>query len=125
MFTFVQGRKIEATSTFYQVEHLWKAFFAAMSAVLCFEGLASMEAVHRMPHTHFSERSTLSFGRTYFTFLLLGAVQGADSRADAFLARLITMGDYGYFCSQMALGGGALKVSGEDLRALSGNSRGP
>ena len=56
-------------------------------------------------------------------YQLLGAVQGADSRADAFLARLITMGDYGYFCSQMALGGGALKVSGEDLRALSGNSR--
>ena len=44
-------------------------------------------------------------------YQLLGAVQGADSRADAFLARLITMGDYGYFCSQMALGGGALKVS--------------
>ena len=56
-------------------------------------------------------------------YQLLGAVQGADSRADAFLARLITMGDYGYSCSQMALGGGALKVSGEDLRALSGNSR--
>ena len=56
-------------------------------------------------------------------YQLLGEVQGADSRADAFLARLITMGDYGYFCSQMALGGGALKVSGEDLRALSGNSR--
>ena len=56
-------------------------------------------------------------------YQLLGEVQGADSRADAFLARLITMGDYSYFCSQMALGGGALKVSGEDLRALSGNSR--
>ena len=56
-------------------------------------------------------------------YQLLAEVQGADSRADAFLARLLTMGDYAYFCSQMALGGGALKVSGEDLRALSGNSR--
>ena len=56
-------------------------------------------------------------------YQLLGEVQGADSRADAFLARLLTMGDYGYFCSQMALGGGALKVSGEDLRALRLSSR--
>ena len=51
---------------------------------------------------------------------LLGDVADGDERAEAFLERLLGMGDYHHFCSSMRAGGGMLKVSGLDLRKLSG-----
>ena len=53
-------------------------------------------------------------------YALLGQVAGGDERAEAFLERLLGMGDYHHFCSAMRAGGGTLKVSGLDLKKLSG-----
>ena len=53
-------------------------------------------------------------------YVLLGEVAGGDERAEAFLERLLGMGDYHHFCSSMRAGGGTLKVSGLDLKKLSG-----
>ena len=44
---------------------------------------------------------------------MLAAVQGQDEHADGFLARLLTLNDYGYFCEQMRKGGGTLAGSPE------------
>ena len=45
---------------------------------------------------------------------LLASVSGQDAHADAFLARLLSLSDYSYFCEQMRAGGGALRGSAED-----------
>jgi hypothetical protein len=45
---------------------------------------------------------------------LLASVSGQDARADAFLARLLSLSDYSHFCEQMRAGGGALRGSAED-----------
>ena len=43
-----------------------------------------------------------------------------DSRAEAFLSRLLSMESYEFFCAEMCEGGGRLKVSLDDLRDLGG-----
>ena len=45
---------------------------------------------------------------------LLASVSGQDAHADAFLARLLSLSDYSFFCEQMRAGGGALRGSTDD-----------
>ena len=42
---------------------------------------------------------------------LLSALTGQDEHADAFMARLLSLNDYAFFCEQMRLGGGVLRAS--------------
>jgi len=53
-------------------------------------------------------------------YALLSEAAGGDARADAFLERLLGMGDYHHFCAAMRGGGGGLKLSNLDLQRLSG-----
>ena len=47
-------------------------------------------------------------------FALLSALTGQDEHADAFMARLLSLNDYAFFCEQMRLGGGVLRASVDD-----------
>ena len=56
-------------------------------------------------------------------YAVLAEVAGGDARADAFLERLLGMGDYHHFCAAMRAGGSLLKVSNVDLKNLSGGRK--
>ena len=51
---------------------------------------------------------------THDLYAMLAAVSGQDEHADGFLARLLSLNDYTFFCQQMALGGGTLGGSVDD-----------
>tara|TARA_B110001452_G_scaffold10986_1_gene9141 strand:- start:271 stop:900 length:630 start_codon:yes stop_codon:yes gene_type:complete len=56
---------------------------------------------------------------------LLADVADGDERADKFLRRLLGMGNYDHFCTDMRdEGGDGLKVCGYDVRALVGKEEG-
>ena len=58
-------------------------------------------------------------------YAILEVATENDSRAQAFLSRLLSMGDYDFFASEMQRGGGWLKVSLDDLRQLGGEYADP
>ena len=69
-------------------------------------------------HADVHRRSQDLGGNAEGLHLILAEAFAGDERAEAFLSRLLGMGDYNLFCTLMKAGGGALKVSLEDLRKL-------
>lgn len=75
--------------------------------------------VEQCIHEHLQTLGTTPDG----LYALLGDVAGSDERASNFLDRLLGMGDYDHFCKCMKAGGHNLKVSGLDLRKVSGGKQ--